>query len=465
MIRRDRFGKIVATIGPASSSEEMLEKVFLSGVDVFRLPFSHGKHEDLGDVFKRLRKLGQKHGYMPAIMADLQGPKLRLGDFANGKETLENGDLFRFDLDKTLGDKTRVNLPHPEILQALKVGTTLSIDDGKVKVEVVECSHEHALVKVLVGGTVSNHKGFNVPDIILPIPALTDKDKKDLEFALGLGVDWVAISFVQQVEDIEMAKKLINGNAKLCSKIEKPSAIDCLEEIIEASDAIMVARGDLAVEVCPEMVPILQRTIVDMCHRFGRPVIVATQMLESMISTPTPTRAEASDVATAVYMGADATMLSAECAVGGFPVEAVSMMNSIISHVEDDPQWIDALEYNAQEPLWSVNDACSYGVEEMASIAAASAIVMFSNDYDSVVRLSRARPDAQVILATQCSELLSKAGLIWGVRATIVESCVEFSQKVKKAKELALSLGYAKENDNIVVYSDDGDPIISMVTI
>ena len=465
MIKRERFGKIVATVGPASKSPEVLEKLFLSGVDVFRLNCSHGTHEGIAEIHKAIRALGQKHGYTPTILVDLQGPKLRVGKFANGKEVINNGDLFRFDLDDTPGDNKRVNLPHPEILQALKVGATLSVDDGKIKLEVVECSPEHAVVKVLVGGTISNNKGVNVPDVILPIPALTKKDIADLEFALSLGVDWIAISFVQQVEDVEMAKKLINGKAKLCSKIEKPSAIDCLEEIIEASDAIMVARGDLAVEVCPEMVPILQRTIVDMCHRFGRPVIVATQMLESMINLPTPTRAEASDVATAVYMGADATMLSAESAAGDFPVEAVSMMNSIISHVEDDPQWIDALEYNAQEPLWSVNDACSYGVEEMASIAAASAIVMFSNDYDSVVRLSRARPDAPVILATQCSELQSKAGLIWGVRATRVESCVEFSQKVKKAKELALSLGYAEENDSIVVYSDDGDPIISMVTV
>lgn len=464
-MKRNRCGKIVATIGPSSNTPEMLEKLFLNGVDVFRLNCSHGVHETLTEVYKSIRSLGEKHGYIPTILADLQGPKLRVGKFANGHETLNNSDLFRFDLDPTPGDNTRVNLPHPEILEALKIGANLSIDDGKIKARVVECTPDYAVVKVMVGGVISNNKGVNVPDVVLPIPALTKKDIADLNFALDLGVDWVAVSFVQKVEDIEMAKELIKGKAKICAKIEKPSAVEHIEAIAEASDAVMVARGDLAVEVCPEMVPILQRTIVDVCHRLGRPVIVATQMLESMITLPTPTRAETSDVATAVYMGADATMLSAESAAGSYPIEAVSMMDSVVTAVEDDPQWLEALEYNSPEPCCCISDACAYGISSVTNISAASAIVMFSNDMDSVVRLSRTRPGAAIILATNCEKLKGIAGLIWGVRTVAVDTCSDFNKQVGKAKELVVSLGYAESNDSIVVYSDINDPIISVVVV
>ncbi len=456
-MKRNRFGKIVATIGPSSNAPEMLEKLFLSGVDVFRLNCSHGTI-GLDHTHKLIRDLGKKHGYTPTIIWDLQGPKLRVGKFANGKEYVNTGDKFCFDLDTELGDRTRVNLPHPEIFQAMQVGATFSVDDGKVKVKAVECSHDRIVVEVLVGGVISNAKGVNVPDVVLPIPVLTRKDKEDLEFGLTLGVDWVAISFVQTAQDILDAKKFIAGRARVCSKIEKPSAIQNIEEVVETSDAIMVARGDLAVETAHEMAPILQRTLVDACHRYGRPIIVATQMLESMIESPTPTRAETSDVATAVYMSADATMLSAEAAVGKYPLEAVTMMNSVIEAVENDPQWIDALEYNAQDPDWTIVDACAYGVESMASISTAACIVMFSDNIENVIRLSRARPDAPVIVATTCSKLSSQAGLLWGVRTVLVEETKCMKDMVEKAKKLSLDLGYAEENDSIVVYADGDTP-------
>lgn len=464
-MRRNRLGKIVATVGPASNTPEMLEKLYLSGVDVFRLNCSHGSHDDKRAVYNAIRALGDKYGYNPTILVDLQGPKLRVGAFANGKEILNNGDLFRFDLDRTPGDNTRVCLPHPEILQALKPGATLSVDDGKIKLEVVECSTEHAVVKVIVGGTISNNKGVNVPDVILPIPALTKKDLEDLEFALELGVDWVALSFVQKVEDVLEAKKIINGRAKICSKIEKPSAVEDIENIVEESDAIMVARGDLAVEVSPEMVPVIQRTIVDLCHHLGRPVIVATQMLESMITTPTPTRAEASDVATAVYMGADATMLSAESAAGSFPTEAVSMMSTIIENIEEDPRLFEMIEQDAQIPECDTIDAFSVAVDKISSISDCMTIVMFSNDLESVTRLSRTRPCAPVLLATTSKEVASTAGLIWGVTAVRIDHVSNLNDMVVKAKELAVKHKLAIENDIIVVYSDTENPVITSAII
>ena len=464
-MKRNRFGKIVATVGPASCSPEMLDKLFVSGVDMFRLNCSHGTHEEKEKVYHAIRDLGKKYDFTPAILADLQGPKLRVGSFKNEKIVLKEGDLFRFDLNPELGDENRVNLPHPEILQALKVGSTLLIDDGKVRVEAVECNPEYAVVKVVIGGTVSDHKGVNVPDVVLPIPAVTKKDREDLDFALGLGVDWVAISFVQKVEDVLETKKLIDGRAKLCAKIEKPSAIADLEEIVKASDAIMVARGDLAVETAPELVPGMERLIIDMCRMYGRPVIVATQMLESMITLPTPTRAEASDVATAVYLGADATMLSAESAAGKYPVEAVSMMDSIISTVEDDPQWIMRINETSPSPQATVIDGFASAVRELAGESSAYAIVAFTDDFDTVVRLSRLRPCACVVLATTSKELLGQAGLIWGVRATLIKATKNHAERVRIAKDLAQTLAYTEKNDNIVIYSDVEEPMITISVI
>lgn len=453
-MRRYRNGKIVATIGPATCDQDKLENLMLCGVDVFRLNFSHGTHDGHAKVYEAIRSLSRKHNFHPSILADMQGPKLRVGAFENGKIILEAGDIFRFDLDKTPGNTRRVNLPHPEILEAVHEGSILLLDDGKLKVEVKKCGHDFAEVKVLVGGPLSNNKGVNVPQVILKIPVLTEKDLKDLDFALGLGVDWVALSFVQSVEDVRDAKKIINGRAGIVSKLEKPLAIKALEPIVEASDAIMIARGDLGVEMEPEEVPTIQRRIINACHRMGRPVIVATQMLESMITSPSPTRAEVSDVATAVYSGADATMLSAESASGKYPFEAVSIMNKTITHVESDPHCIRHLEDDTQLPQYTTVDAICSAAKNAAEYSCASAVVLFTESFESAVRFSRLRSKIPVILVTNSIEVSSKTGLCYGIYSIIAKKEFELDMMMKTAKVIASEHKFASIGDTIVVVND-----------
>ncbi|MEC8137083.1 MAG: pyruvate kinase, partial [Pseudomonadota bacterium] len=338
-MRRTHMTKIVATLGPASSSPEIIRDLFESGVDVFRLNFSHGTHDDHRERIETIRAIEQEANRPIAIMMDLQGPKLRVGNFVDGAAHLDNGVPFRFDMDDTPGDATRVNLPHSEIFAALEPNSVLLVNDGKIRMRVTDCGTDFAETEVVIGGEISNHKGVNVPGVVLPLSSLTNKDRKDMQIGLDHGVDWCALSFIQRPEDLAEARRLIAGRASILTKLEKPAAIDGLDEIIELSDAVMVARGDLGVEMPPEDVPVLQRRILRACRQTGKPVIVATQMLESMIESPQPTRAEASDVATAVYDGADAVMLSAETAAGRFPVESVKMMNRIIERVERDTVW------------------------------------------------------------------------------------------------------------------------------
>lgn len=344
-MRRTRNAKIVATLGPASSSADMVRDLFMAGVDVFRLNFSHGSAADHRSRFAMLRSLEEQTGRPIAILADLQGPKLRVGTFTDGPVVLAEGNAFRLDLDTAPGDVQRAGLPHPEIFAALVPGAELLLDDGKLRLVVEQCGSDFAQTRVLVGGRLSDRKGVNVPGVVLPITALTPKDRRDLDLALELGADWIALSFVQRPEDVVEARAIIGDRALIVSKLEKPSAVDRLDEIVALSDAVMVARGDLGVELPAERVPAIQKRIVRCCRRLGKPVIVATQMLESMVESPVPTRAEASDVATAIYDGADAVMLSAESASGKHPLAAVDMMNRIIEQVEADPsyrQLIDA---------------------------------------------------------------------------------------------------------------------------
>ena len=341
--RRDRRTKIVATVGPGSAPAAMLERLFVAGVDIFRLNFSHGSHADHADVIRALRALETRVGRPICILADLQGPKLRVGTFADGAVTLVPGQSFRLDLDSEPGSITRVRLPHPEILSAARVGSTLMLDDGKLVLRVTGCGGDRLETTVLVGGRLSDRKGVNVPDVLLPIPALTAKDRTDLAFALQHGADVVALSFVQRPGDVQEAREIVGNRAWILSKIEKPQALETLDEIIELSDAVMVARGDLGVELPAEDVPLVQKRIVRTARMLGKPVVVATQMLESMITSPTPTRAEASDVATAVFDGGDAVMLSAETAVGIYPTEAVAIMDRIIRRTEHDPAWTTLL--------------------------------------------------------------------------------------------------------------------------
>ena len=451
VIRRTRSAKIVATLGPASSSEAMIETLFLAGVDVFRMNFSHGSHEDHAGIYERIRRVEKNHHHAIGIMADLQGPKLRIGTFADGRIHLPTGARLRFDLDPTPGSDQRVCLPHPEIFAVLKQGTELLVDDGKVRLQVEEAGRESATVVALTGGTISNRKGVNVPNAVLPISALTAKDRADLTFALGLGVDWIAMSFVQRPADVAEGRALIDGRAFLLAKIEKPAALETLEDIIALSDGIMVARGDLGVEMPPEDVPVMQRRIVHASRAAGKPVIVATQMLESMIKVPTPTRAEASDVATAIYEGADAVMLSAETAAGDFPVESVSIMNRIMSRVQADPLYWTGLNAEHPDHRPTTADAITAAAKQVAETIGASAIVTFTSSGSTTLRAARERPRSPILCVTANLATSRRLALAWGVYTVVSRDITTFSDMVHKASRIAYSHGFAGDGERVVI--------------
>ncbi len=447
--------KILATIGPSSASKEQIEKLIDAGVDAFRVNFSHGTHEEHKERVGYIRKLEKEKGRFISILADMQGPKLRVGVFANGQGVdLQEGQKFRLDLDSTPGDEKRVNLPHKEIFAALKAGDDLLLNDGNIKLHVDKVGADYAETTVVVAGFLSAHKGVNLPNTPLPISAITKKDKEDLKFALKLGVDWIGLSFVQKAEDVKEAKKLIGYKAKLISKLEKPSAIDELEEIIKLSDAVMVARGDLGVECPIYTVPVLQKRIVSCCRKYARPVIVATQMLESMINNPTPTRAEASDVATAVYDGADAVMLSAETAAGKYPVEAVKMMNNIIHEVENDDLFY-SLMANSRQRLCCDGEADSitFAASEVASVLKnVAGIVTFTSSGFTTFLAAKERPALPIIAITPDEKVAHQMSLVWGVRSFInKESFKSFDKVEKVAVEIAKKSGLAKSGDHIII--------------
>ena len=451
MHRRQRRAKIVATLGPASSSLEMIEALFKTGVDVFRLNFSHGTHAEQKERYDIIRHVEDKYDRPIAIMQDLQGPKLRLGVFAEGALDLKTGSRIRLDLDKTAGDAKRICLPHPEIFEAMTIGTELLVDDGKVRLVVESHGADHAEVLALVGGVISNRKGVNVPNAILPIAALTEKDRTDLEFGLQIGVDWVALSFVQRPEDVIEAREIIGDRAGILSKLEKPSAIEYLDAIVEQSDAIMVARGDLGVEMPPEDVPLLQRRIIRASRRAGKPVVVATQMLESMIKAPTPTRAEASDVATAVYDGADAVMLSAETAAGDFPLEAVAIMSRIITKVEGDSQYRVLMEANQFAPQSTVSDAISAAASQIARTVKARVIVTYTSRGATTMRAARERPEAPILCLTPTKQIARRACIVWGVHSCMTKDITNFSEMVGKAVRFSYREGFGHLGDHIVI--------------
>ncbi len=396
-MRRQRKAKIVATLGPASSSREMILALFEAGVDVFRFNFSHGTQEDHRRRYETVREVERLVGRPIAILADLQGPKLRIGTFVEGKVDLPTGSEFVFDRNPEPGDASRVCLPHPELFGIMEPGHGVSLDDGKIQMKVISSTQDEIRTRVETGGPLSNRKGVNVPDVVLPIPILTEKDRRDLEFALSLGVDWVALSFVQSPADLVEARRIIAGRALLMTKLEKPSAMDYLEDIVRDSDAVMVARGDLGVELSPEQVSGAQIRIIRCCRQYGKPTIVATQMLESMIHAPTPTRAEASDVATAVYQGADAVMLSAESASGSYPVQAVTMMDRIITEVERDPLYNQMI--NAQQEISHEieSDAICLAMRQVSKAIQAAVNVTYTESGSTSLRTARGRPFAPIL--------------------------------------------------------------------
>ena len=448
---RLRKVRVLATLGPASSTPEMIEKLFLAGADAFRINMSHGDQESKIPLIEAIRKLEKRTGRPSTILADLQGPKLRIGKFAAGKVVLKTGATFRLDRDPTPGDETRVELPHREIFIAIEEGARLLLDDGKLVLRVTDNGDDWIETKVVVGGALSNNKGLNVPDVVVPMAALTDKDRRDLTFALDHNVDWIALSFVQRPEDLAEARLLIQGRAALLAKIEKPSAIDRLEEIIEQCDGVMVARGDLGVELPPESVPPLQKRIVEVSRRLGRPVVVATQMLESMITSPSPTRAEVSDVATAVYDGADAIMLSAESAAGAWPIESVAMMNSIAEAVERDPMHGDRVHFTITRPDPTTADALAEAANTIAQTAGACAIICFTTSGSTARRIARERPAVPILVLTPNQATARRMGLLWGTHAVLTRDVASFEDMVAKAKRMALRHHIAKAGDRVIV--------------
>ncbi len=451
-MRRTRNAKIVATLGPASSDKDTVRRLFMAGVDVFRLNFSHGSADDHRARFAILRELERETGRPIGILADLQGPKLRVGTFANGTVTLLEGEAFRLDLDPAPGNTLRAGMPHPEIFAALVPGAELLLDDGKLRLVVERCGADFAETRVAVGGKLSERKGVNIPGVVLPITALTAKDRLDLALALEEGADWIALSFVQRPEDVAEARALIGDRAAIVSKLEKPAAIDRLDEIVALSDAIMVARGDLGVEMPAERVPAIQKRIIRSCRRAGKPVIVATQMLESMINSPVPTRAEASDVATAIYDGADAVMLSAESASGQFPVEAVKMMDRIIEQVEGDPQYrqlIDASHTTAR-PGGDVAEAVCCAMRRAVSLLQAAAIVCYTSSGHTSLRAARERPESPVLSLTPNITTARRLALVWGVHSVHIEDVSDVGQMTEIASEIARREHFAQSGQTIV---------------
>ncbi|MEO8248411.1 MAG: pyruvate kinase [Burkholderiales bacterium] len=451
-MRRNRNAKIVATLGPASATRETIEALFRAGADVFRLNFSHGTHEDHKKRLDTIRAIEKDLGRPISVLLDLQGPKLRVGTFGKGPITLAAGDKFRFDLERDKpGDQNRVSLPHPEIFAALTEGTELLVDDGKVRLKVDKCGPDFAELTALNAGTISDRKGVNVPGVVLPLSAMTEKDRADLDFGLTLEIDWVALSFVQRAEDIREIKAIVKGRAGICAKLEKPAAIGALEEIVAETDAVMVARGDLGVEMPAEQVPAIQKRIVRACRKAGKPVIVATQMLESMISSPVPTRAEASDVATAIYDGADAVMLSAESASGQYPIEAVSMMNNIIVQVESDPLYRETIEATHSAPRAETADAIGCAMRRVAGLLHVASIVAYTSSGYSALRMARERPDAPIIGITPRLATARQLALAWGVHAVHSHEIEHVDEMTQLACETAREQGFAKAGQTIVI--------------
>ncbi|MCB1396050.1 MAG: pyruvate kinase [Rhodobacter sp.] len=450
-MRRNRNVKIVATLGPASSDKATIRALYEAGADVFRLNMSHGSHDEQAARHALIREVEAETGRPIAILADLQGPKLRVGTFAAGAVELEEGRAFRLDLDPADGDDDRVCLPHPEIFAALEPGARLLVNDGKIVLKVVGCAADHADCTVVVGGVISNRKGVNVPDVVLPLRALSDKDRADLEFVCELGVDWLALSFVQRPEDVEEARTLARGRAAVLAKIEKPSAVNAFDAIAEVSDGVMVARGDLGVELPVHAVPPIQKRLVRRARAMAKPVIVATQMLESMIESPMPTRAEVSDVATAIYEGADAVMLSAESAAGNYPVEAVRTMHNVAQSVEGDVTYRQVIAAFRGYPRSTVADGIVAAAREIAESTDIKAICCFTESGTTPIKVARERPHLPIVALSPSANTLRRLCLVWGVSCVATGPVDRFKSAVVSAARAALDLGIATEADQIVV--------------
>ena len=448
---RSRKVKILATLGPASSKPAMIRKLMVAGADAFRINMSHGTHKEKAALVTAIRALEKEFRRPTTILFDLQGPKLRVGDFEGGQAEVRAGDRLTLDRDEALGNASRVELPHPELFGAISKGDRLLIDDGKVRLKVIEARDDEIVTEVIVGGVIGDHKGVNVPDVVVPVPALTEKDHADLAFALEQKADWIALSFVQRPEDVAEARALIGDKALLLAKIEKPAALDRLDEIIALADAVMVARGDLGVELPAEAVPPLQNRIVATARKAGKPVVVATQMLESMITSPTPTRAEVSDVATAIYDGADAVMLSAESAAGQYPTEAVTMMDRIAASVERDPIYPARIHFTETRLEPTTADALAGSARQIASTVSAKVMICYTSSGSTARRMARERPPVPILAMSASMVTARRMGLYWGVHAVHSRDVSSFEEMVAKGKRMVLRHRLAQGGDRVVM--------------
>ena len=455
-MNRSRRVKIVATLGPASNTKRIISKLCKSGADVFRINMSHTDHESLNQLVTHIREVESEVGTAIGILADIQGPKHRLGEFKDGEIKISQGDLITFDNDKTLGTQHRVHIPHPEILSALRVGHRILINDGRVCLEVVKKSKGKIVAKVINGDSLSDRKGINLPDSELTTKLLGTKDRKDLIAALEAGVDWLGLSFIQRPSDITSVRSLckkhdIKGHVGIMAKIERPQAVNHLDEIIRLSDGIMVARGDLGVEMPLEMVPSLQKKMIRKSRKMGRPVIVATQMLESMVNHATPTRAEVTDVANAVYDGADAVMLSAESATGDYPVESVSVMDSIACAMEEDKGYRKSLESQTPSPTPTSADAISSAVAQISQTLDSSGIVCYTASGSTGLRVVRVRPDKPILALSPVPQTARRLALSWGIRCVITPDAKDLDDMVARACRIAVREKIAKRGDQIII--------------
>jgi pyruvate kinase len=450
-MRRLRRTKVVATLGPASGNKEMIARLFEAGADVFRINMSHTSHDRMRELVSTIRSVETSHNRPVGILVDLQGPKLRVGGFANGPAMLDTGATFTFDTMSTPGDATRVHLPHPEIFEGVKPGHTLLLDDGKIRLVATEASRDKIVTRVEVGGKLSDRKGVSLPDTVIPFSALTPKDRSDLEAALDTGVDWIALSFIQRPEDIAEAKKIARGRAAVMAKIEKPQAVNRLDEIVEVTDAIMVARGDLGVEMPLEKVPGIQKQLTRAARKAGKPVVVATQMLESMISSPVPTRAEVSDVATAIFDGADAVMLSAESAAGQFPIEAVGTMNRIAEEVEGEDTYHTIMKAQHAEPEATGSDAIAAAARQIAETLDLSAVVCWTFSGSTALRVARERPQVPIVALSPNVDTGRRLSVCWGVHCIVTEDARDPGDMVERACRLAFKDGFAKAGRRVII--------------
>lgn len=450
-MRRNRRVKIVATLGPASHNEETMRAMFMAGADVFRINMSHASPDIFREAHANVRKLEQEVSRPIGILVDLQGPKLRIGAFESGAIKLTEGDVLSFTKRESIGGLGRVHLPHPEIFQAVEEGHRLLLDDGKLRLRVVEASDVRIDAEVLTSGYLASRKGISLPDTVLPLGPMTEKDKADLELAVSLGVSWIALSFVQRAKDVAEVHRLTRGRASVMAKIEKPAALEELKEIVDLADGIMVARGDLGVEMPVEMVPGLQKQITRAARNAGKPVVVATQMLESMITAPVPTRAEVSDVATAVFEGVDAVMLSAESAVGKYPVEAVATMDRVAIEVERDPLYEAIIHAQRIDRETTGADAISAAARTIAETLNLAAIVCYTASGATSLRAARERPHQPILALTPIPATARKLALVWGLHCVLTDDPRDLDDMVAKACRIAYQEGYAHPGQRVIV--------------